>query len=296
MGINMKKIIRIGTRRSALAMIQTELVVNKIKKIAPELELQIVQIVTTGDKILNRPLDSFGGKGIFVSEMEEAILQGDLDLAVHSAKDMPTELPKGLEIVATLEREDERDVLVTAGKRLEELKIVGTSSVRREIQLKRKYPYVQCRSIRGNVETRLKKLKNKEYDGIVLAAAGLKRLGLWGTKEYEFNAFSVEEFVPAGGQGIIAIEGRKESEIIDLMKKVNHIETYHCLEVEREGLKLLNAGCHEPVAIHSTISGEQIMVRVLQQTGERLLQVEGKDKLKERVQLVKRLIEQIKEQ
>lgn len=174
--------LRIGTRKSRLAMVQTEIVREVILAHFPFLEIEIVPMSTKGDKILDRSLTSFGGKGVFTKELEEALLKGEIDMAVHSAKDMPMEFPKGLALGAVLSREDASDVLVTTdGTPARELapgSVIGTSSLRRQIQIRQINPQVQVKLLRGNVQTRIEKLKSGQYDGILLAAAGLKRLGI----------------------------------------------------------------------------------------------------------------------
>ena len=202
--------IRIGTRNSRLAMIQTEMVADSLRAAAPGTQVLLEARLTTGDKILNKPLQEFGGKGVFVSEFEEGILEGRLDLAVHSAKDMPMELAEGLSIVGVPRREDPRDVLVTAsGRPVPETGeiVIGTSSPRRKLQIEllgtELWPggSVRCENLRGNVQTRLGKLESSMYHGIILAAAGLKRLGLLEDPRYNFQFLECESFIPAGGQG-----------------------------------------------------------------------------------------------
>lgn len=177
--------LRIGTRKSRLAMVQTEIVREEILAHFPFLEIEIVPMSTKGDQILDRSLTSFGGKGVFTKELEEALLKGEIDMAVHSAKDMPMEFPKGLALGAVLSREDASDVLVTTdGTPVKEMapgSIIGTSSLRRQIQIRQMNPQVQVKLLRGNVQTRIEKLKNGQYNGILLAAAGLNRLGICGT-------------------------------------------------------------------------------------------------------------------
>lgn len=264
----MRPCIKIGTRKSALAMAQTRLVMEEIRRVHPEVSFQIVTMTTKGDSILHQPLVAFGGKAIFVSELEEALAQGKIDIAVHSAKDMPIELARGLEIVAVLEREDPRDVLVQKRESSKPLNVIGTSSLRRELQIKQYYPEAECRSIRGNIGTRLEKLKAGEYDGIVLAMAGLRRLGLLNENAYELEVFSCDRFpiggfLPAAGQGIIAIEGRKQDPIHTIVKDINHEESFYCLETERAVLQLLGAGCQEAIAAYSKITGEKMELSVL---------------------------------
>ena len=225
----MDNTIRIGTRNSRLAMIQTEMVAASLREAAPGIQVSLEARMTTGDKILNKPLQEFGGKGVFVSEFEEGILEGRLDLAVHSAKDMPMELAEGLSIVGVPMREDPRDVLVTAAGRpvpkTGEI-VIGTSSPRRKLQIEllgtNLWPggSVRCENLRGNVQTRLGKLESGMYHGIILAAAGLKRLGLLEDPRYNFQFLECESFVPAGGQGIRAVEGRAEGRAAGYTKSI----------------------------------------------------------------------------
>ena len=214
----MNDIIRIGTRKSALALIQTQLVADELRQVCPGIQVEIVTKDTLGDRILDKPLQEFGGKGVFVSEFEQAIQEGVIDLAVHSAKDLPMELAQGLTIAAVSGREDPRDVLVTMrGHRIrpESVVRIGTSSPRRQLQArlmcKTLWPEAagaECSTLRGNVHTRLRKLEEENFDGIILAAAGLKRLGLLEQDTYEYTFLAPEEFIPAGGQGLMAVEAK----------------------------------------------------------------------------------------
>lgn len=263
--------LRIGTRKSRLAMVQTEIVREVILAHFPFLEIEIVPMSTKGDKILDRSLTSFGGKGVFTRELEEALLRGEIDLAVHSAKDMPMEFPKGLALGAVLSREDASDVLVTTdGTPARELapgSVIGTSSLRRQIQIRQINPQVKVKLLRGNVQTRLEKLKSGQYNGILLAAAGLKRLGIPETNrvsETEMTASGADgtvakgdgaplyfehlertQFVPAAGQGILAVEIR-QGELGEIMKAIHSVETEAELTAEREFLTILGGGCNAP--------------------------------------------------
>lgn len=190
-------IIRIGTRKSRLAMIQTELVRDMILEKFPEIEIILVPMSTKGDQMLDRSLSSFGGKGVFTGELEEALLAGAVDMVVHSAKDMPVEFPGGLTLGAVLERANPADVLVTRdgtpAKELPVGSVIGTSSLRRELQIKQLNPQVRIKLLRGNVQTRLAKLKDGEYDGILLAAAGLERLGIDEPEDLQLEYLNPEE-------------------------------------------------------------------------------------------------------
>ena len=290
----MNTVIKIGTRKSALAMAQTHLVMEAIKKAHPEVEFEVVTITTKGDKILNQPLIAFGGKAVFVSEFEEAIAKGSIDIAVHSAKDMPMELLEGLEVVAVLERANPRDVLVRVKGDTSPLNVIGTSSLRRQLQIKNYYPEAECKNIRGNVGTRLDKLKAGEYDGIILAAAGLSRLGLLDSEEYSFEQFDCDKFIPAAGQAIIAIEGLKNDELMELVKSIDHKESAYRLETEREVLRLLEAGCHEPVAVYSEVDGDEITLSVLYEQEGYVVRSSGREVVKNRFQLAKQVVEEIR--
>lgn len=256
-------VIKIGTRGSALALAQTELVIDKIKKLNPGINIKKVIISTKGDKEINRPVSSFGGKGAFVTEIEDWLFNRKIDMAVHSAKDLPDNLRDGLVVSSVLEREDARDVLVTVNPvTIENLfkkehSVIGTGSLRRRFQLKLLYKNAEFKDIRGNVPTRIDKLYNGEYDGIVLAAAGLKRLGLDREAGLSCRYFSYDEMVPAGGQGIIAVETREEdsagsnSYLGRILKDITDMQTLENYYNERKILEGLNAGCHEALGVIS---------------------------------------------
>ena len=246
--------IRIGTRKSKLALIQTELVKAQILKYFPNEKIEIVHVVTHGDKVLDKPLGEIGGKGVFTKEIEEKLLDKTIDIAVHSAKDVPMELADGLCLGAVLLRDDNRDVIL---KRKETKKIgagsiIGTSSLRREIQIKQISPDVTIKSLRGNVGTRIDKLKSGEYDAIILAAAGLKRLGLDNDKELDYIYPDEEKFISAAGQGILAIECRN-GDLKDVMAALDDRKARICLEAEREFLKCLDGSCNAPCGAHCTV-------------------------------------------
>lgn len=246
--------IRIGTRKSKLALIQTELVKTQILKYFPNEKIEIVHVVTHGDKVLDKPLGEIGGKGVFTKEIEEKLLDKTIDIAVHSAKDVPMELADGLCLGAVLLRDDNRDVIL---KRKETKKIgagsiIGTSSLRREIQIKQISPDVTIKSLRGNVGTRIDKLKSGEYDAIILAAAGLKRLGLDNDTELDYIYPDEEKFISAAGQGILAIECRN-GDLKDVMAALDDRKARICLEAEREFLKCLDGSCNAPCGAHCTV-------------------------------------------
>lgn len=290
----MKRIIRIGTRKSRLALVQTNIIIDRIREHAPELEFEIIPISTVGDEILDKPLIQFGGKGIFVDAFEEALLNHRIDLAVHSAKDMTMQLPEGLGIIGIPKREDPRDVLITreeerpSDKRL----IIGTSSLRRQLQIEQFYD-CECKSLRGNVPTRLDKLKSGEYDAIILAAAGLKRLGLLEEEKLSYRFFSTEEFIPAAGQGILAVEGRVDDDIADIVRQINDTDTVICLKTERRVLELLDAACHEAIGVYSCISDQVLQINAIYQNGNQLFRVKeqasAEDYLEAAARVAKRL-------
>ncbi len=291
-------LIKLGTRGSALALAQTDLVIKEINRKYPDILCEKVILHTTGDKILNEPLTAFGGKGVFVTEFEEALLSRTIDLAVHSAKDMPAEIPDGLQIAGVLPREDARDVLITL--RGHELKgkdkiIIGTGSLRRQYQICELYQNVTCKNLRGNVTTRLEKLKEGLFDGILLAAAGIKRLRLEQSLEFEYRYLEYEDMIPSGGQGIIAIEGRKNDEISELITSLSNNNSFLELETERLALVLLEAGCHEAVGVISSLRNQEITVSIAKGMDGKMRKVSGKSKEKDRVSLVKSLVAQVKE-
>lgn len=261
------RVIRLGTRKSKLAMAQTRMAAEAMKQAEPGLTVEIVPVVTTGDRILDRSLTEFGGKGVFISEFEEGILSGRFDAAVHSAKDMPMELAKGLEVSAVLPRADAEDVFVTVRNRqiTNQPMVIGTGSLRRQLQILERKDGI-CRLIRGNIDTRLGKLYDGEYDAVILAAAGLSRLGLFHDERFSYEYLPVNEFVPAGGQAIIAIESKIDSEFHDLFAAVNHEPTALSLKAEREVLKCLGAGCNEAVGVYSYLQDGELVLQLLKET------------------------------
>lgn len=264
--------IRLGTRKSKLAMAQTMMVAEALKLAEPGLQVEIVPVVTTGDKILDRSLTEFGGKGVFISEFEEGIRDGRFDAAVHSSKDMPMELLEGLEVAAVLPRTDAEDVFVTVkGREINnDPMVIGTGSQRRQLQiLERKHGV--CKLIRGNIDTRLGKLYEGQYDAIILAAAGLKRLNLFADERFEYEILPADEFTPAGGQAIIAIEAKKDSEFADVFRAISHEPSFRALQAERYVLELLGAGCNEAVGVYSELDGERMKLHLLKETAEGLV-------------------------
>jgi hydroxymethylbilane synthase len=253
-----QKII-IGTRGSALALKQADITANAIRAINPSIDIEVRIIQTHGDVNQNPiPLDTIG-KGWFTKEIEDALLNGDIHLAIHSLKDMADDMPAGLHIGAYLAREDARDVLITKnGKTLEELPpgaVIGTDSSRRQIQMKALRPDVVMKSLRGNVPTRLDKLASERYDAVILAAAGLKRLGL---KERITRYFEPHEMTPAPGQGILAIQTKEgNSELHELLTVINDIEAAHAAHIERSFSKMMGGGCKSPTGAYAFRDGDR---------------------------------------
>lgn len=240
----MKRVIKVGTRKSLLALKQTEMAVDALKSRFPEFEFEKVGISTRGDRNLEKPLGEIGDKGLFVSEIERLIKIGEIDFAVHSGKDLPLELYEGLEISGVLSRDDRRDVLVTKkGRGFENLKTIGTGSKRRALQCSKLVENCDFKLIRGNINTRLEKLCRGEYDGIILAAAGLDRLKLYKDSRFDFRPFTEEEMIPAACQGIIVIEALKNSDVSELIKAVQCEKTRKEFDCERYILKLLGGDC-----------------------------------------------------
>jgi hydroxymethylbilane synthase len=245
----------VGTRGSQLALWQAGWVQRQLKTIAPDLSVILQRIQTSGDKIQDVPLAKIGGKGLFVKEIEEALLRREIDLAVHSMKDVPSALPEGLEILCIPEREDPRDALISReGHTLQNLPVggrVGTSSLRRQAQLLHFRPDLQIVLLRGNVDTRLRKLREKYFDAIILAASGLKRLG-WDKEVTEY--LSVEVSLPAIGQGSLGLEGRQDDVFVrDLVGRFEHQSTRIAVTAERALLTRLEGGCQVPLAGHATL-------------------------------------------
>lgn len=253
--MKMRGKIVVGSRGSQLACIQAESVVARIRETNPDLEVNIRRIVTTGDRNRQVQLDQVASIGIFVKELEEALLNSRIDLAVHSLKDMPTELPRGLCLIAVAERLDPRDVLVSRGQKLAELapgSRIGSGSLRRTVQLKARRPDLEACSIRGNVDTRLRKVADGEYDGAILAAAALKRLG-WEDRITEY--LSLEHFLPAPGQGALALEVRTDDrEMVEIATALNHLPAWQSVTAERTFLSALGGGCRAPIAALGTVN------------------------------------------
>ncbi len=253
----MKKIC-IGSRESRLAVIQTEMVRDFIREHHPEIQTEILTMKTTGDRILDRTLDQAGGKGLFVKELDRALLEKRSDLSVHSLKDMPMELSGELPLVAFSKREDARDVLVLPKGQTEPdfRKPIGCSSKRRILQLKELFPQAAFAPVRGNVLTRLSKLDSGKYSALVLAAAGMKRLGM---EERISRYFEPEEMIPAAGQGILGVQGRK-GEDYGFLAQFNDAGAAYASVCERAFVRALDGGCSSPVAAYASVRGEEIVL------------------------------------
>ena len=255
----MNKIVRIGTRESKLAVIQAELVANAIQKHHPEIEIKIVTMKTTGDTILDATLDEIGGKGVFIKELVLALRNGIVDICVHSYKDMPAEDDPDFPVVALSSREDPRDVLILPQKsesaHPNPEKPVGCSSKRRQCQFLQLYPHNTVEPIRGNVLTRLEKLDRGEFSALVLAAAGIKRLGLW---ERASRIFAINEIIPACCQGILAVQGRK-GEDYRYLAEYNDRDSRDAAIAERAFTTTINLGCGAPAGVFAEITGEDTL-------------------------------------
>jgi hydroxymethylbilane synthase len=256
--------IKIGTRKSKLALWQSEWVKSKIEAAFPDVKVTLVKIVTKGDKILDVPLARIGDKGLFTKEIEDAMLKGEVDIAVHSLKDVPSFLPEGLSLIAFSDREDPRDAFLSNGRytleTLPEGAVVGTSSLRRKAQLKMFRKDLRIEDLRGNVDTRIRKLKEGQYDAIILASAGVKRLGF----EREIDEIiPPEKMIPSVSQGILGIEGReKDKEIIEIVRKaINSQESEIAAAVERSFLRTVEGGCQVPLGCYAEVNGRKIHVR-----------------------------------
>ncbi|XP_037533288.1 porphobilinogen deaminase isoform X2 [Nematolebias whitei] len=278
------RVIRIGTRKSQLARIQTDSVADKLKELYPDVHLEIVAMSTTGDKILDTALSKIGEKSLFTKELENALERNEVDLVVHSLKDLPTTLPPGFTIGAVLKRENPYDAVVlhpnNAGKTLETLpakSMIGTSSLRRAAQLKKRFPHLEFKDIRGNLNTRLKKLDEKQdFAAIILAAAGLKRMG-WENRVSMI--LEPEDCMYAVGQGALAVEVRaSDADILEMVSVLHDPDTVLRCIAERAFLKQLEGGCSVPVAVHTQVKDSHLYL-----TGA-VYSLDGSDSLKETMQ------------
>ncbi|MCF0157563.1 hydroxymethylbilane synthase [Veillonella caviae] len=261
----MRNHIKIGTRKSALALWQAEFIKSELQRLNPSITVELVHFNTKGDRILEKPLAEVGGKGLFTAELEAAMHAGDIDIAVHSLKDMPTELPQGLTLGAISKREVPYDALISPQyKTLDKLPKgarIGTSSLRRQAQLLHRRPDLKIEVIRGNVQTRLNKIETEGLDGVILAQAGLKRLGL----DHQITqVFTADEMIPAVGQGALAIECRADDvEMLDMLSLIDDEPTRLAVEGERSFLNQLNGNCQVPMGVHGTIEKGQLTLKAL---------------------------------
>lgn len=293
------RILRIGTRGSALALWQAEWVRSQLLAVHKGLTIELLVIKTAGDKILDVPLAQVGGKGLFVKEIEEALLDGRADLAVHSVKDMPAELPAGLHLAIMPPREDARDVLVSRNSiglgQLPRGARLGTSSLRRTAQLLHVRPDLRIETLRGNVDTRLRKLESEGLDAIVLAAAGLKRMGL---SHVVSEYLPPEQFLPAVGQGALGIETRIDDSLTkQTVRSLAHQDTMITVSAERAFLRQLEGGCQVPIGAHGTMEDEELILAgmVADLRGQRLIRKEMRGSPRHAELIGERLAEEVLE-
>lgn len=293
----MKETLRIATRQSPLALWQANFVKTKLEQHFPHLCVELVTMVTKGDIILDSPLAKIGGKGLFVKELELALLEHRADIAVHSMKDVPMSFPEGLGLAAICEREDPRDAFVSNRyASLDELPkgaIVGTSSLRRQCQLMANYPHLVVKSLRGNVGTRLNKLDNGEYDAIILASAGLIRLGL---AERIRSFLSVEQSLPAAGQGAVGIEARLEDKrVLNYLAELNHFPTACCVMAERAMNTRLQGGCQVPIGGFAQLNQDVLTLTALVGAldGSQIIRAQGSASIAQAEQLGISVAEQL---
>lgn len=262
----MKK-LTIATRGSQLALWQSNHIKAVLEEQNPGLEVELNVIVTTGDKIIDRPLAAIGGKGLFLKELEEAMLRGEAQIAVHSLKDVPTVMPEGLILAAITEREDVRDALLSEKyadiDSLPKGAVVGTSSLRRRMQIEKIRPDLKIKDLRGNVDTRIRKLKEGEFDAIILAAAGINRLGLVESVKYVYP-ISLYEMIPSMGQGALGIEAVNDPEVLAIVLRLE--DEYSRIEttIERDFVDMLNGGCHVPIGVNATVlENDDIVIKAV---------------------------------
>ena len=266
--------VKLGTRGSALALWQANWTKRELENRWPGLRVDLVPIKTTGDKILDVPLAKIGGKGLFTKEIDEALLDGRIDLAVHSMKDVPFELPGGIEFGAIPEREDARDAFISNGPKIQELKsgsTIGTSSLRRQVQLRHRFPSLRLVTLRGNVDTRLRKLDAGEFHGIILAIAGLKRLG---QARRVTQILDDDIMLSAAGQGALAIVCRtSDDQTLQLLEALDHLPTRIAVTAERGLLRALGGSCQVPIAGKATLAGDSLTIKglVADLSGDRVI-------------------------
>ena len=261
----MKK-LTIATRGSQLALWQSNHIKSVLEMQNPGLQVELNVIVTTGDRILDKALSQIGGKGLFLKELEEAMLRGEAQIAVHSLKDVPTELPEGFVLGAITEREDARDALLSEKYEnidaLPQGAVVGTSSLRRRMQIETLRPDLVIKDLRGNVDTRIQKLKNGDFDAIILASAGINRLGFGDSVKYIYN-ISLEEMVPSMGQGALGIEVVNDPEVLEMVARLQDDETMIATTIERDFVDSLNGGCQVPIGVNALVKGDDVSIKVI---------------------------------
>ena len=278
--------LRIATRKSPLALQQSKIVANKLQSFWPNLEVQLLPMSTEGDERLDKKLLEFGGKSLFVKELEIALLENRADIAVHSIKDLPSQLPKGLHLDCILSRDNPFDAFISKKfsslKDLKKNATIGTSSLRRQAQLLHKYPHLNIQTLRGNIHTRLEKLNNEEFDAIILASAGLWRMNL---EHLITEQLTIEQMLPACGQGAIGIECReKDANTQGYLKPLHDPKTAICIELERQVNKLLGGHCHVPIAIFAQIIDDnhiELRATVLNAIGQKKIKWQASFPLKE---------------
>ena len=293
----LEKTLKIATRQSPLALWQANYVKDRLQQLYPDLTIELVPMVTKGDVILDSPLAKIGGKGLFVKELENALLNKKADIAVHSMKDVPMQFPKGLGLAVICQREDPRDAFVSHSYRtfaeLPQGAVVGTSSLRRQCQLKALRPDLDIRSLRGNVGTRLSKLDNGDYDAIILASAGLIRLGL---ADRIASFIDVEQSLPAAGQGAVGIECRTDDvQVHALLAPLADAETTYCVRAERAMNNHLQGGCQVPIGGYAVLQQGQLYLRALvgDIDGSRIIRAEGKSAVENAEVLGVKIAEQL---
>ena len=293
----LEKTLKIATRQSPLALWQANYVKDRLQQLYPDLTIELVPMVTKGDVILDSPLAKIGGKGLFVKELENALLNKEADIAVHSMKDVPMQFPEGLGLAVICQREDPRDAFVSHSYRtfaeLPQGAVVGTSSLRRQCQLKALRPDLDIRSLRGNVGTRLSKLDNGDYDAIILASAGLIRLGL---ADRIASFIDVEQSLPAAGQGAVGIECRTDDmQVQALLAPLADAETTYCVLAERAMNNHLQGGCQVPIGGYAVLQQGQLYLRALvgDIDGSRIIRAEGKSPVENAEALGVQIAEQL---
>ena len=293
----LEKTLKIATRQSPLALWQANYVKDRLQQLYPDLTIELVPMVTKGDVILDSPLAKIGGKGLFVKELENALLTKEADIAVHSMKDVPMQFPEGLGLAVICQREDPRDAFVSHSYRtfaeLPQGAVVGTSSLRRQCQLKALRPDLDIRSLRGNVGTRLSKLDNGDYDAIILASAGLIRLGL---ADRIASFIDIEQSLPAAGQGAVGIECRTDDvQVQALLAPLADAETTYCVRAERAMNNHLQGGCQVPIGGYAVLQQGQLYLRALvgDIDGSRIIRAEGKSAVENAEVLGVKIAEQL---